>query len=52
MKQTRERQALYDITYIWNQKNNTDELIYETETDSDVENKITVTKGKSWRRDN
>ena len=30
----RERQILYDITYMWNLKNNTNESIYETETDS------------------
>ena len=29
----RERQILYDITYMWNQKN-TNELIYKTEIDS------------------
>ena len=29
-----ERQTLYDITYMWNLKNNTNESIYETETDS------------------
>ena len=29
----RERQILYDITYMWNVKNSTNELIYKTETD-------------------
>ena len=29
-----ERQILYDITYMWNLKYNTNELIYKTETDS------------------
>ena len=29
-----ERQILYDITYVWNLKYDTNELIYETETDS------------------
>ena len=33
-KSDRERQILYDITYMWNLKNNTDEAIYKTETDS------------------
>ena len=28
------RQMSYDITYIWNLKYDTDELTYETETDS------------------
>ena len=30
----RERQIPYDITYLWNVKYDTNELIYETETDS------------------
>ena len=30
----RERQIPYDITYLWNLKYDTNELIYETETDS------------------
>ena len=30
----RERQLLYDITYAWNLKNNTNGLTYKTETDS------------------
>ena len=29
-----------------NLKYNTNELIYKTETDSDIENKLTVTKGE------
>ena len=29
-----ERQISYDITYMWNLKYETDELIYKTETDS------------------
>ena len=33
-----ERQIPYDITYMWNIKYGTKELIYETETDSDTEN--------------
>ena len=33
-KSDRERQISYDITYMWNLKNNTDEFIYKTETDS------------------
>ena len=34
------------ITYMWTLKNSTDELIYKTETDSDIENKLLVTKEK------
>ena len=30
----KERQIPYDITYMWNLKYDTNELIYETETDS------------------
>ena len=33
-KEDRGTQILYDITYMWNLKNNTSELIYKTETDS------------------
>ena len=32
-----ERQISYDITYMWNLKYDTDELIYETKTDSQTE---------------
>ena len=33
-KSDRERQILYDITYMWNLKNSTNKLTYKTETDS------------------
>ena len=33
-KSERERHILYDITYMWNLKNDTNELIYITETDT------------------
>ena len=33
-KSDRERQVLYNITYTWTLKNNANELIYKTETDS------------------
>ena len=33
-KSERQRQIPYDITYMWNLKNNTNELVYKTETDS------------------
>ena len=33
-KSERERQILYDITYMWNLKFDTNVLNYETETDS------------------
>ena len=41
----------YHITYMWNLKNSTNELIYEPEADSDLENKLTVTKGEGVGRD-
>ena len=31
--EVRKRQIPYNITYVWNLKYDTDELIYETETD-------------------
>ena len=34
VKSERERQIPYDITYMWNLKYDTNEPIYETETDS------------------
>ena len=33
-KSERERQISYDTTYMWNLKYDTNETIYETETDS------------------
>ena len=33
-KSERERQIPYDVTYMWNLKYDTNELIYETETES------------------
>ena len=42
----------YDITYMWNLKYDTNVLIYKTETDSDIENRLVVAKGKrKWGRD-
>ena len=34
LSELRERQVPYDITYMWNLKNDTNELIYRTESDS------------------
>ena len=48
-KSERNRQAPYDITYMWNLKCGTSELIYETETDTDIENWFAVAKGKGGR---
>ena len=40
------------MAYMWNQKNDTNELIYKTVVDSDVENKFMVTKGEGGERIN
>ena len=48
VKQDRERQILHDITYRWNLKYDTNELIYEIETD--IEKRLVVAKGEDgWR---
>ena len=39
-KSERERQIPYDITHIWNLKYDTNELIYKTETDSQIQGTI------------
>ena len=46
-----QRQILYDITYMWNLKHGTDEPIYRTETDSDMESRLVVAKGKGMRQE-
>ena len=40
----------YNITYMWNLKYDTNDLIYETETDSGIEMRCVVTKGAGDRR--
>ena len=45
-KSDRERQISYDITYMWNLKNGTNERIYKTEIVTVVENKLMLTKGE------
>ena len=45
-KSARERQESYDITYMWNLKYDTNELIYKTNRLTDVENKLMVTKAE------
>ena len=37
VKSERERQLSYDITYMWNVKYKTNECIYKTETDSEIQ---------------
>ena len=48
----RERQIPDSITYMWNGKKGTNELLYKTEIDSltDIENKLMVTKGRGEAR--
>jgi len=42
----------YDIPYMWNLKiDDTNELTYKTETDSQTENEITAPGGRMGRRD-
>ena len=48
-KSGRERQILYDITYTWNLKNNTDESIYKTKKTHGYE-KHTYGLPNSWGR--
>ena len=51
-KPDRERQISYDITYMWNLKKNLQtNLFTKQRLTHDIENKLTVTKGKKWRRD-
>ena len=48
-----EKDKYHDITYMWDLKYDTDKLIYETETDSQTENILVVTKEeRGERRDN
>ena len=49
MKSKREKQVPYDITYMWNLKYDTNEPIYEAETDSQTENRLVITKGEGRR---
>ena len=42
----RERQITNNVTYMWNLKYDTNELIYKTEADSQTENRFVVAKGK------
>ena len=45
-KSERERQIPHDITYVWNLKYDTNEIIYETETDSQTQRALVVAKGE------
>ena len=45
-KSERERQIPHDITYKWNLKYDTNELIYETNRLTDIKNRLVVAKGE------
>ena len=50
LSKVRERQTSYNITYMSNLKYDTNELIYKTETDSQIQKRDMVTEGKrAWR---
>ena len=52
LSEVRERQISYDITYMWDlKKNDTNELIYKTEADSQTQKtNLWLPKGKrGWR---
>ena len=49
-KSDKERQILYDITYIWDLKYDTNEPIYETETDSQTRRTDLLAKGEGHGR--
>ena len=45
-KSNREGEISHDIPYMWNLKiNDTDELTYKAERDSDLDNKLMVARG-------
>ena len=45
-KSDRERQIPYDITCMWNLKYDTNELIYETDTNAQAQKRLVVANGK------
>ena len=45
----REKQIPYDTTYMWNLKDDTNELVYKTEsTHRHTQNRFVVSKGRGW----
>ena len=46
-----ERKIPYNITYMWNLRYDMNELIYNTETDSQREQTCGCQRGKGWGRD-
>ena len=45
LSEIRQKDILYDITHIWNLKNNTNECICKNRL-TDIKNKLVVTKGE------
>ena len=51
-KSERERQIPYDITYTWNLKHDTNELIYETEIQLQMwKINLRLSRGSGWGKD-
>ena len=48
MKLGNEKQTSYDMTYMWNLKKDTNELIAEQRQTHRLENKLMVTTGDKW----
>ena len=48
-KSDREKQVLYDLTYMWNPKSKTNQDQNNTDIDSDTENKLLVASGDGHR---
>ena len=46
-KSEKERQILYDITYLQNLKYDKNEQIYKTKTFTDVDNRLLIAKGEA-----
>ena len=51
MKEVRQRQIAYDITCTWNKKNDTNDLIYKTEIDTQRKQTYGYQRGKREKVD-
>ena len=49
MKSERERKIPYEITYVWNLKYDTNELICKTERLADIEKRLVIAKKEGAR---
>ena len=50
-KSERQRQIPYDITYMWNLQYDRNDLIYETETESDIETDFWLPRGRAMGKE-